>query len=319
MQKKYLLWLIVAFLLLSFQVGAWSQATMSGKLLAVDGARGLVTIQLDSGAKKQFKLEPDAQVEWFGEKTTLSALPIGQKIAVRIAGALNAKPLHTDLIVDWNGSGAYVAKTAKAPYHTKVGDYATAGGASATMPAGAGMNASAAMQAPGSTVPMPGMQMNSNGHFVNQGALLQAPLSATATQSRPQPISNTATPAAPTAPATSVANPAGIGYYPGGLTNPSAQAPARSADPFGMGGDSYSSAAGGNSFPAMVVQVNSQGNTVTLQPQGGIQPFTISLLQVEADPMALQIGTSVQVLGRSTPQGFVVEKLSASQLNHPEF
>lgn len=100
--------------------------TVAGELKSA--SNGVVVIRTEQGTVWTARLEPNAQVKWMGSNRTLSAIPKGSKVMLRVAGSMTDKPLKVDLVADWGSSSQYVYNNAPAPYYTKEGEFAGPGG-----------------------------------------------------------------------------------------------------------------------------------------------------------------------------------------------
>lgn len=96
--------------------------TVAGVLQSVKG--GEVVIRNDAGTLWRARLEPNAVVKWMGSNRTLSSIPTGSKVMLRVTGSMVDKPLKVDLVTDWGSSAQYVATSAPTPYYTKTGEFA---------------------------------------------------------------------------------------------------------------------------------------------------------------------------------------------------
>lgn len=124
--------LAIGVLLTVLGLPALAGPTVSGRLESYDGSTGILILLRQDGSRKAVQLVKGAKVEWMGRNTVPSAIQKGNQIAVRVCGALNEDPLQADLVCDWASSSQYVATSAKAPYYTQQGAYATANGAGGT-------------------------------------------------------------------------------------------------------------------------------------------------------------------------------------------
>lgn len=105
---------VVAFILLSLAAAA--HPTMAGRVKSFSGQR--LTLQLKDNSTRTFVVTQGS-----------SLLRPGANVSVEVVGSLSdSKPMKAGKIVAWGNSSEIVAKGAKAPYYTAVGDYATTAG-----------------------------------------------------------------------------------------------------------------------------------------------------------------------------------------------
>lgn len=100
--------------------------TVSGTIQSASGNR--VTILTETGTVWTAEFQPNSKCEWMGRTTSLSAVPKGAKVMLRVVGSMADKPLKVDLLSDWGSSNKYVASAAPVPYYTRKGDMAGPGG-----------------------------------------------------------------------------------------------------------------------------------------------------------------------------------------------
>jgi hypothetical protein len=144
--------LLVALLSLSWGPWAWAKPTVSGNLESVNG--NLVVIRNDeTGMVWRAELQPGSKCEWYGRGSSLSSIPKGSKVMLRVAGSMGDRPLKVDLVCDWSSSSKHVDTVAKVPYYTKKGEWAGPGGIGGRDP----------------NAPDPGKQKNVGGYAANGG------------------------------------------------------------------------------------------------------------------------------------------------------
>lgn len=125
---KSKLYTLIALLWLGAFAAVQAQPTMAGRLKSYDGNKGLLVLELADNSTRTFAISDKTECLWMGRKASIGTLRAGAKISIQILGALNKSPLKAGKIVDWGNSEAIVAKGAKAPYHTPVGQYASTNG-----------------------------------------------------------------------------------------------------------------------------------------------------------------------------------------------
>lgn len=128
-KKAGVLTLAIGIVLTLLGSSALAAPTVSGRLESYDSSTRTLVLVRQDGSRKAVQLVKGAKVEWMGRNTVPTAINKGNQVALRICGALNDDPLQADLLCDWSSSSKYVATSAKAPYYTQVGAYATANGA----------------------------------------------------------------------------------------------------------------------------------------------------------------------------------------------
>jgi hypothetical protein len=106
-------------------LAAHAHPTVAGRVKSY--SNGILTIELEDKSLRKLIISKDTQVQYRGA-SSVSALPVGAKISAEILGNVVANPAKAGRIVDWSNSSQIVAKGAKAPYHTAVGQYATTSG-----------------------------------------------------------------------------------------------------------------------------------------------------------------------------------------------
>ncbi len=138
--KTFLLVAAVSLMSLS----AMAHPTMSGRVKSFSGQQ--LTIVQEDNSLRVFNVTQGAG----------AALRPGAKVSVEVLGTISFdKPMKAGKIVSWGNSSEIVAKGAKAPYYTEVGDYATSSGTGG-IPAGAPVGAHAAPSTILSTVGLGG-------------------------------------------------------------------------------------------------------------------------------------------------------------------
>lgn len=116
MRTAKTLLLLAALSLLS--LAAMAHPTMAGRVQSFDGQR-LTIVQEKDSAVRVFTVSQGAK----------AALRPGAKVSVEVIGAISSsKPMKAGKIVPWTESSQIVAKGAKSPYYTEVGDYPTTNG-----------------------------------------------------------------------------------------------------------------------------------------------------------------------------------------------
>ena len=106
--------------------------TVSGTLERVSGNQ--VVLRSELGTIWRGELQPNGRCEWNGSSRSLSSIPKGSKVVMRVIGSLTDKPLKVDLVSDWMNSDRLVAKAAPVPYHTRQGDQVVPGGVAGNAP-----------------------------------------------------------------------------------------------------------------------------------------------------------------------------------------
>ncbi|MBT9587738.1 hypothetical protein IV102_30665 [bacterium] len=106
--------------------------TVSGVIQSAIGNR--VVILSETGTVWTAQFEPNSKCEWMGSNRTLSSIPKGAKVMLRVVGSMADKPLKVDLLTDWGSSSKYVATQAPSPYYTRMGDMAGPGGVGGRAP-----------------------------------------------------------------------------------------------------------------------------------------------------------------------------------------
>jgi len=106
--------------------------TVSGVLQSVRGNQ--VVILNETGTVWTAEFQPNSKCEWMGRNSTVSSIPKGSKVVLRVVGSLADKPLKVDLLTDWGSSSKYVATSAPSPYYTRMGDMAGPGGVGGRAP-----------------------------------------------------------------------------------------------------------------------------------------------------------------------------------------
>lgn len=275
--------------------------TMAGRIKSYDGSKGLLVIERDDKSIRTFKVTDKTVCEYNGRKTHPSALRVGSKISIQIAGALNRDPLKAAKIVDWTSSDTIVAKGANAPYHTKVSQFASTnggGGIPDGAPVGAhspndvtgavGHGGSQNMPTPHSNPNPAHMSSPTHSSMGHNGSSMQYPNSAGMYQNQGQttmmPLQQMNT--------NPVFHPS-AGDLMGNETG---------GDPgmVGMSGQSYGAA--GTKITGRVMQV--QEGTMMIQSFQHSQLQRVIIGMASASPELLVPGQMVEVFGKQTPQGF---------------
>ncbi len=321
--KRIFLIFASLFVVSTFLV-AQAHPTMSGRVTSYDGSKGLLTLELESGQKKLFVLDDQTEILWMGRKTAAGALPANAKVSIQVVGALNKSPLKARKIVDWGSSETIVAKTAKAPYHTPVAQYATAAGGGGT-PDGApvgnhspqhtlaavGHGGSANTltphnHTPGPTGPQPGSQavssmgQSQSSFYSNQGEAMMGPLE----MMHIDPYSNSVGPSSPAYPSpTMPAVSPGTQFGETGMSSPFPGMPM--GEP-GMMSPSYDPSMGTGTAGSLMGLGSDED-----EDEGGSMIFSAGM---EAYGMADGNKMTGRVLQVSVEQGFFI----LQSIQHPE-
>lgn len=125
--------------------------TVAGVVQSLQGNR--VVILTETGTVWTAEFQPNSKCEWQGRTSTLSSVPKGAKVMLRVVGSMADKPLKVDLLTDWGSSSRYVATSAPVPYFTKMGDMVGPGGVGGRAP----------------NAPDPGKPKNVGGYAMNGG------------------------------------------------------------------------------------------------------------------------------------------------------
>lgn len=312
---KRLSYILIFLFWMSGMLAVQAAPTMAGRIKSYDGSKGLLVLERDDKSIRTFKITDKTVCLYNGRKTSPAALRKGSKVSIQIVGALNRDPLKAGKIVDWTSSDTIVAKGAKAPYHTKVSQFATESGGGG-IPDGAPVGNHAPQQtmaaiAHGGAVNVPnpathpgmlnnghsnghsgtgghpgnmghsGTQMYNQGMYTNQGQTTMMPLH----QMNTNPLFNSSA---------------------GDLMGNSSTGGDSSM--IGMNSPSYGT--GGSKMTGRVMQV--QDGFVLLQSFEHPKLQRVILGMASASPELLMPGKMIEVYGTQTAQGFQATQIKAA-------
>ena len=124
--------LMAALACAGYAVADIVRPTVSGVVQSCSGNR--VVILTETGTVWTAEFQKNSHIEWRGSNSSLSSVPKGAKVMLRVVGSLADKPLKVDLLTDWGSSSKYVATQAPVPYYTRMGDMHGPGGVGGKAP-----------------------------------------------------------------------------------------------------------------------------------------------------------------------------------------
>ena len=104
-------------------------SNIAGKIVHFNRSTGMVHLRLEKGNTWIIQMMPNSKYEKNQRNANSSSFKEGDMVAVGVTSSLAENPKKAILMVDWGNSAKYVATTAPAPYLTRMGDFASEGGA----------------------------------------------------------------------------------------------------------------------------------------------------------------------------------------------